>query len=1156
MGFFDKVVSGAVGGANKIANNAKTSLQSGDEAYRNARNAGASTGRARYAAQQADRRWGQNAKTGLGYEANYLISSPEGRAGASTPAIQAALNELQSRGMSYGNPQAYSDFESWANEKMAKNHKEDLYKGRNKSWAHERLDEALGTEGVGGLANDLLFFSPAGVAADTFFPEWAFNPLSQEEAAKESANPLEFTGEYSMPSAEHMQSMSPEELERWQDKAGDLASRDLMLMLTMNPGAQKAAEAGKVGGPTIGDWGKAVTDMAKEGRASKKTADELAGVKGAGRSGAESRLYQDAGYDWERPHSGRSNSYGDWDLWSSGSGRRKYETEPARSMPSGGALTYEERLQAEREAKDYIAGKRRPDKRTYDRVNYNQYGMGPSSGLDWEKPRGGQSSYYGDWGGYSYLTPGGSYAGEAANQGRSRFGNLIDRIFGRPTSGLTTAAERQARLDAQDAAINSAKTGGKSAKFNPAEFRAGENLGPAGPEVVIPEATPEAAKAAAKASGKKAEEFGPAFGAQPVKPAKGKLASDAKKEISPELNYGPLQRPGIPGSRTELAVQNILGGGAEKSAAEKVLEKQAGKRQPTVEELISRGEKIPEAAAEKAPASVEDDLMNLFKGVGQEKPKAKEQLTGELDKLNKQTLELEKQISKLPEGSEEIKAARQALAEASEKKVKLAEKDPEVMKRLLSGSGEGESRIMGVEERIKANREMLRPGQEKRLGGKIGKILDRDVAAADRFTGNVGDMAGFYGDDLIARSQKLSPRAQRFLSEQLSPAMNSAQKPTKAQFEDIVKAVEKSERRAPKLDARWNNAAMGVSGALAAVGGVVNAVETANNSASPYTTCGGFGIDEAGNMVFSAAYGVTAEEVVATVEAAGTAVTESGEVIPGVSQEEWDNMSQREQYQKIVEADAYSRWLVENFGDEYVGDYGYEGWRDLASGGDKRALIAAMLGYSDDGQYLIPGWQEMWEQSGVDFSGDNDQDIENVYQYMWGDENIIDPDMWLTSGDTAYQGSHNLSEDEESAKRLAEYMLDQEGFDIENLDQQLFPAGYNNQDLAALIMYQNDVLNNADAFGSWTQEDLDKLSDLLGEAGDSRKYQFNDTSEELWELPSKNYGWNRWYDLWARGKEPAEYYDGADVDNVVDANLAAAYMKMIEDSTGKKIGRA
>lgn len=842
-------------------------------------------------------------------------------------------------------------------------------KARQKQTWHRALDNALGTEGAGGLANELLGYTPFVLAFDTFSPEWAWNPENQAEAAKKSVNQMDFSGEYSMPSAEQLSQLSDEELEQW---GADTAE-----------GLEKSAALG---------------------------------------------------------------------------------------------------------------------------MSFLPIGQGAST-----------------------LSP----------------------VLKSAEKAGSTFAERQAALARQAAA-----QAGKETKFNPAEFRAGKNLGPAGPEVVVPEATPEAARAAAKASGKKSEEFGPAFGAQPVKPAKGKLASDAAKEISPELNYGPLQRPGIPGSRTERAVQNILGGGAEKSAAEKVLEKQAGKRQPTVEELISRGEKIPEAAAEKAPASVEDDLMNLFKGVGQEKPKAKEQLTGELDKLNKQTLELEKQISKLPEGSKEIKAARQALAEASEKKVELAEKDPEVLKRLLSGSGEGESRIMGVEERARARREMLRPGQEKRLGGKIGRILDRDVAAADRFTGNVGDMAGFYGNDLIARSQKLSPRAQSFLSEQLSPAMKSAQKPTKAQFEDIVKAVEKSERRAPKFDTRRTMAAGGVITALAAVGGVVNAVETANNSASPYTTCGGFGIDEAGNMVFSAAYGVTAEEVVATVEAAGTAVTESGEVIPGVSQEEWDNMSQREQYQKIVEADAYSRWLTENFGDEYVGDYGYEGWRDLASGGDKRALIAAMLGYSDDGQYLIPGWQEMWEQSGVDFSGDNEQDIENVYQYMWGDENIIDPDAWLTSGDTAYQGSHNLSVDEESAKRLAEYMLDQEGFDIENLDQQLFPAGYNNQDLAALIMYQNDVLNNADAFGSWTQEDLDKLSDLLGEAGDSRKYQFNDTSEELWELPSKNYGWNRWYDLWARGKEPAEYYDGADVDNVVDANLAAAYMKMIEDSTGKKIGRA
>ena len=148
-------------------------------------------------------------------------------------------------------------------------------KKRNKSWWHNNLDQALGTEGVGGFVNDVLSYSAPVAIADTFSPEWAQNPLSQKEAAEQTYGgngPMEFSGEYGMPSADQLQQLTPEQQQEWlEDTLGGLGST--------------AAVAMSAGG-----------QIANIGRSGAKALDPVLGLakKNKGSSKAQRRAYAEA----------------------------------------------------------------------------------------------------------------------------------------------------------------------------------------------------------------------------------------------------------------------------------------------------------------------------------------------------------------------------------------------------------------------------------------------------------------------------------------------------------------------------------------------------------------------------------------------------------------------------------------------------------------------------------------------------------------------------------------------------------------------------------------------------------------------------------------------------------------------------------------------
>lgn len=124
---------------------------------------------------------------------------------------------------------------------------------------HQALDDYFGKEGLGGIANDLLSYSTPVLIADTFAPEWAFNPASKEEIAESYANgPLEFNGDYSMPSGEALESLSPEQRQEWQNETTQGLLNSAALGLSFLPIGESIAAS-----PIVRELGVSPKNMAR-----------------------------------------------------------------------------------------------------------------------------------------------------------------------------------------------------------------------------------------------------------------------------------------------------------------------------------------------------------------------------------------------------------------------------------------------------------------------------------------------------------------------------------------------------------------------------------------------------------------------------------------------------------------------------------------------------------------------------------------------------------------------------------------------------------------------------------------------------------------------------------------------------------------------------
>lgn len=141
----------------------------------------------------------------------------------------------------------------------------------NKAPWHQALDNAFGTEGPGGVVNTLLGYTAPVAIADTFAPEWAFNPTPEKNGEQE----MEFNGDYSMPSAEQLDQLSDSERKKWQENAQKGLDSTIAAALAFLPGTAAAASMGEKLGlshPLVG---------AEEAAAAyKAAAEEAAGTVG------------------------------------------------------------------------------------------------------------------------------------------------------------------------------------------------------------------------------------------------------------------------------------------------------------------------------------------------------------------------------------------------------------------------------------------------------------------------------------------------------------------------------------------------------------------------------------------------------------------------------------------------------------------------------------------------------------------------------------------------------------------------------------------------------------------------------------------------------------------------------------------------------------
>lgn len=875
-------------------------------------------------------------------------------------------------------------------------------KQRNKSWWHNNLDQALGTEGVGGFVNDVLSYSAPVAIADTFSPEWAYNPVSQEEAAKQTYGgngPMEFNGEYGMPSADQLQQLTPEQQQEWWDDTfNGLNSASSVMMAA---GGQ-VANIGKAGARAIDP----VLGLAKKNKGSSK---------------AQRRAYSEAMKD-------------------SSSGARN---ESARGIVEDPAA----------------------------------YGLG---------------------------------------------------------------------------------------------------------------------------------EVGPAFGTQPIRSARGKLASEAANELPNSIRYGEMQgpklRPVAPNSRVSQVAENILKQSDNPSAVEKFLSRTAGQRKPTIAEEANRGRQAAQAAAQSAEptaaqaaqtaaqaapegaSAVERAMYGNNLGwalrqgkVGKSGNAAKGAET-EYDAMKKAQKEAAEKLEKLEPGTPEYEKQLQELTGKSEDLMGLYADDGEALSKFL-GEAEGNLHVGGIAKgRGQKQANVLDSGQEIKLNKDFDKIF-KNPSSGNGYKGTTDEeLVEFLGDRSLNKLGELDPRVQDIVLNAYQNAIRQGAEPTRMQFNQMVNTAKSAQAAAPfRGQQAMRRGAAGVAGGGGLLGGALGLQTSGVLGGGPWDTPAGFvptsnvGFGENGDTIEQQE---TLEKVNEELPEGTAAVpneeggvdvvdTDTGELIHNISRQEWYQLSQGDQYRRATQDDEeFANYMRDTYGDAYVGDLGFEGFRDFNTG-DKYNVVKDMLGYGDKRGYL-PGWREMWEGSGVDFSGDEDQDIRNVMDYMWGEGNIISPDQWIAGGDE-YQNAHTLGQKDE-ALHAAEYFLQQGGG-----DDLMKALGYpentlDQEDMALLMMLQNEMNGNRSALKNYGDRDMEQISAILGLGGDTGKFGFDNEAGEEWESmfnPNKDLSWNNLYATAAQtGQLPswaANLYgvspDQPGVTSPVLADMADTYMAMIEGEKGKRVKR-
>lgn len=293
----------------------------------------------------------------------------------------------------------------------------------------------------------------------------------------------------------------------------------------------------------------------------------------------------------------------------------------------------------------------------------------------------------------------------------------------------------------------------------------------------------------------------------------------------------------------------------------------------------------------------------------------------------------------------------------------------------------------------------------------------------------------------------------------------------------------------------------------------------------------------------------------------------------GISRKDYDALEQRDQFQKALENEALKNYYQDNFG--IGGEYGYEQWRDLGETldyEDKRNLVNAVFGLGEgaDQNMVIPGWTDLYRNAGINMdrgkNNERDEQIANdIMEWMWGDDNIINMNQWITDmydGGTGYSATKDLGR-EGASSNLGQYYLNTYGGDdtgnvlsrFRTPEGELAYGDLDNKDLAAWIMVQNLQNKGNDYFADFGQDNLDQLAAILGGAGDTAKFSFTKGDEKGTEWNPRSQGATIGDILAAAksGESLPDVYNGEGVNNAVFSNLVDNLMDTISRKTGKSI---
>lgn len=305
--------------------------------------------------------------------------------------------------------------------------------------------------------------------------------------------------------------------------------------------------------------------------------------------------------------------------------------------------------------------------------------------------------------------------------------------------------------------------------------------------------------------------------------------------------------------------------------------------------------------------------------------------------------------------------------------------------------------------------------------------------------------------------------------------------------------------------------------------------------------------------------------------------------IYGMPLADYNALSQRDQFINALQQDDLNKYYLDTYGDAIMGDNGYEWFRDLGENGnmqDKHDLVRDLFGYNLDengnSRYGVEGWQDLARNSGIDLSGDDEQDIQNILEYMWGAENIINPYLYLNVGGDSgdYASTVNLSNNDATgvtSSELANYLLNTYGdfqriADTNGVDL----GGLDSRDFANMMAFGNMMYNGLGS--GFNDADLANAGNMLGLGGDLAKFKYSDEGEEGFDWQSSD---DRIYDPSviyqnlvqmynaANAGAPVpinqiyDIYSGEGVDSAINAHLADDMMAYIQNkNAGKSISRS